>query len=263
MYSIARWFANAVSVLVGAAFFVAPQVAARFPDEKGLVLWCVAAGIVLLALSAGLASASRMPVAGALRFATAPALFAGAGFGCFLIVGSQPPRLAVAAAVGAILVLYFSQLEKAMPWVAETSMKDFLHLLHAVHTMTVFFAFAFAYGITQFADVPTWLMSLAMTAVAGTVAWQSLPFVREADDRLVRPVLALTFALIGGQLYVAFSFLPTAWTVNAAAAAVLCTSALHVCRQIADGQAEPARHRRDLAVATTLVLIVLGTARWN
>ncbi len=263
MYSIARWFANASSVLVAAAFFVAPQVAVRFPDEKGLVLSCVAAGIALLALSAGLASASRLPFAGALRLATAPALFAVAGFGCFLIVGSELPRLAVATVVGAILVLYFSQLEMAMPWVAKVSMGQFLHLLHAVHTMTVFFAFAFAYGIIQYSDIPTWVMALAMTVLTGTVAWQTLPFAEASDDRLVRPVLAAAFALIGGQLYLAFSFLPTLWTVNAASAAVLCAVSLHICRQIADGDAVPVRNRRDLAVAVALVMLVLGTARWN
>jgi hypothetical protein len=207
-----------------------------------------------------MASGARIMTKDALRFATAPALFAVSAFGFFLLVESDAARLGVAASAAGLMLIYFTQLEKAMMNRGPAT-ADLLHLLHALHAVTLFYGYAFAFGISTYVDVSTPTVAAIAGVVSAAVAWYSLPMPVTGEVR-VRRLLALAFGVLGSELYVALSYLPTAPVVNATAAVILLTSALHVCRQVAAGMANGRAHRHELATASLLVALVLLTARW-
>jgi len=260
MVPFARWTAYTISVLIGAFFYAAQQAAWLFPERRALVFCAVAAIIAILALLAGIASGARVMTKDALRFATAPSLFAVSAFGFFLLVESDAARLGVAASAAGLMLVYFTQLEKAM-MNRGTAAADLLHLLHAFHAVTLFYGYAFAFGISSYVDVSTLTITVIAGIVSAAVAWYSLPMPVSGEVK-VRRLLAVAFGVVGAELYVALSYLPTAPVVNATAAVILLTSALHVCRQVAAGMANVRMHRHELATASLLVAIVLLTARW-
>src|SRR3989338_6203781 len=258
---IPRWGAYALSVAVGLEFFAAPFAVAVWRDERGLILAVAGAAVFLLTALAGAVTAARLPDWPAARFAAAPALFSLAAYGFFLLVETDAARLGAAAAATGLLLLYFSQLEKVASGRGAKNVTDLLHLLHALHAVTLFCGFVFVFGIDAYFDVTGPLEAGVVATVSTIVAWQSLPAATGAA-RQAALILSAAFGALGAELYLSFSFLPTPGIVNATAAAVLFSSALHVCRQVFAGV--PDKHeRRELAVAGALAAIVLLSARWS
>mgnify|MGYP001590697115 FL=1 len=256
-----RTYPWAVPFLVGAAFVSALVLSRTAPEAARLVIPAImlAATGAVAAATYGLARIGHDRRVALLTSATPAVLVAGA-FGCFLIVETSAGRLALAAATVMLAAVYLAYLRGMVRGDERFRVDDFSHFSFAVHVVSVFFVFAFAFGVTGYLRIP---VPLAAFVVAVTILLATAETLRRAGlANGSAATISAMFVALGVQLYLALSFLPTSHLVNAAVGTVLYAAGLHaVVAALADRAPAPA-FRRQFALSLLLVVIMLSTARW-
>lgn len=198
---------------------------------------------------------AHVSIAAALRYAAIPSLFLFSGEAYFVTVESQAVRAAVAAAVSLLVVFYIVQLVRL-----ETSEDNEPVCAPIIHAAMLFFAFAAVAAFSQYLPISLGVAAISLGVIAAVIALDlfasaGAPF----GESLFGAAIAL---LLGAESYVALSYLPTAYEVNAAISVILLSFSFHVSRQAMIGRFQPLFVRRQMAYATILAVIVLSTARW-
>jgi hypothetical protein len=250
----------AVLTVVGACLFAAARIAVAVPDEQRLqvVLAAFWAGLAVVAGAAVIAARASTSWKRACRLAFTPSLLFASGYGMFLLVERDLTRAVVALVILGLLGAFFLSLEGMGGVTPRYSAQDLAHLAFVLHVVACFFAFGFLFALPSVSTVHPAFMALAMTLLVGAVAYETLWHEGFSHQR-AWPV-ALAFAALGGEFFVALSFLPILPFVCAAVALTLLVPALTTSVLALKGAKPP---YGPIALAAALALLVLASARWN
>lgn len=251
----------AAAPLVGAAFYLASVLPARLAAgrlETLAFIDAAASGFVfILAL---LSAKDAGPALRRVRIAFTPAFFTAASLGYFVLIETDAARYALAVFAVALLAVYFIQLRKALHPFIPLTLVEFAHLGYAMHVVSMFFAYAFAFGITLYVHLPALVLALSLGILGAIVAAETF------RDGPATPresaVMIAAIGLLAAELQAALSFLPTSHMVNAAVGIILFVLTLHVFKHVLAGSTDPKTIRRHFAFSSLLVVLVLFTARW-
>lgn len=254
------WVASA---LIGALMLVA-----RFAPRADIAISPWIAGLtlllsVLLAFVSGfLAAGPERSLSRAALVAATPAILVAAGFGLYLTIDAPGERTAAAVATVGFVAAYVSYAKGIADGAGGFTDADFAHVSAAVHVVAVFLAFAFALSVADYLAVPMWAVALV---VAATLALVSVETLRRAglEQRASGVVLtACALAVLGVELFVGASFLPTSFLVSAGAAAIVFSAVLHAAMDVLSGRASEKAMRRQFFLALGLLVVLFATARW-
>jgi hypothetical protein len=240
--------------LVGAAFYAAAALPRRLPEQKLLALILIdtaaAAAVFIISLLSA-RDAGTMPRRA--RIAFTPAFFTAASLGYFMLIETKSARYALAAFTIGLLSVYFIQLRKALHPFIPLTLVEFAHLSYAMHAISMFFTFAFTFGITSYIHIWSPILALALGLLGGIVALETFKG---------NGVASAAIGLLAAELQASLAFLPTSYMVNAAVAIILFVLSLHVFKHVLTGLADNRTIKRQFAFSTLLVVLVLATARW-
>lgn len=250
----------AVLTVVGACFFAASRIAVTVRDELrvSVILYAFLAGFAAVAASAALAARSHASLRKSIRLAFAPTLLFVAGFGTFILVERDVTRIAVAAVTMGLLVAYFLSAEGMGGLMPRYGDQDLAHLSFALLVVASFFGLGFLFSLPSISDIHPAVALFAAASLIGLVTHETLWHEGFAHDR-IRPV-ALAFAVLGAECFVALSFLPVLPFVNAAFSLSLLVPALTTSILTMRGAKAP---KLPLAIAAAAAMLVLFSARWN
>jgi hypothetical protein len=251
---------HAVAPMVGAGMYGATFLPKVVPLGKLAVLGLSGLALaVFVFVSAFFAAKDAGTADRRIRYALTPALFAAASFAYLLLLQGRAARYALVLAAVVLLAVYFRQLRQALHPFVPVTLAEFAHLCFALHAVTLYFLFAFTFGIGLYLHVPSLILALAAGSAAGLIAHETLA--SAPISRRERFTYAAAVALVAAELQASLAFLPTSFTVGAAVALILLVLVLQIFRQIGHGAGEP-RVRRQFILSSILVTVVLTTARW-
>ncbi len=259
MKQTVRYVAYAIAPLVGLGLYAA----ARFPlglAEGKFMAWAAISFTTTLVVSAASFLVVRVSRPGGswLPFVEPPLFLTLSSFLALLLIETSFGRYGAAVLVMVLLAVYFENLRASESGSGQPA--DLVHLAHALDFVGLFFVSAFAFEIGTFFYVPVPLLALAMALVGAAAAaadlWRAGFSVRD------QVWLVGALAALSGELFVALNFLPISNLVNAAVGVVLFSLALQVAKHVLSGAGEFKYVRRELAVSSALVVVLLLTAKW-
>ncbi|HTM67977.1 MAG TPA: hypothetical protein VL426_01635 [Candidatus Binatia bacterium] len=251
----------AAPLLIGAAFFAAAETARLAPGAAPAAVPALGAFASFAAAFAafGLARMAHRPRIALLTAAT-PGVLVAAAFACFLIIDSSAGRIALAATAVVLSAAYLAYLRGIVRHDERFRDEDFSHLSFAVHVISVFFAFAFAFAVPNYLQTPMPAITAAVSVVILLATAESIR--RAGLGGRDAALLSAAFVAFGAQLYLALSFLPTTNLVNAAVGTVLYASGLHAAVTVLSGRSSRPAFRRQFALSFVMLAVVFATARW-
>lgn len=247
-------------IFVGACFFAATQLPRLVrEDARMMVLWACAA-LAALATAAGsflLATRFALPRQAA-RMALAPTMLVLSAYGAFLLVERDLTRIAIAAIAVGLFAAHSAFVAGMKGEGARYVAEDLRHLVFALRVVACFFAFAFAFSLPVFSRVHPVAAAALVAALVAFVAWETL----HDEGFTSRPpaLVAAAFAALGAEFYAGLTALPVSALTSAAVGLILFVTALLAATIALKGAAPP---RRNVVLASALVVLVLATARWN
>lgn len=294
----------AAALLAGAAFMVASSLARADVGNKDLLLAVPALFIaVAIAIASVLLVGVRTQILTGLRAAISPVILALSAYGYYLLIDRGIVRYAVVAAVAVLLAVYLEHVKRPTEIKSDKAVTSvqgergdltqgseaYANLSFTIHFISVFFLSAFMLGLVQMTQASGLLLSLVMgfavfvlmheTLVRfGTDPSTSLPSTSLGTGGTGKGsarTVSVIFGVVGAEIHVALSFLPTAHVVNAAVFTILYalgvlvakTALQHGSGQAAVGGPEPAESatkalRRYVVISFILIILILVTARW-
>ena len=255
-----HWLQYAVSPLVGAGFFVSGLLTVRLPEQRLAVLSIAASALCLAVFAVSVLAARDAGTAlRRLRLAFTPTLLTASAFGYYLLLETDLARYGLIAMVVALLAVWFVQLRKALHPFIPLTLVEFAHLCYAMHVVSMFFAYAFAFGIALYVSVSPLILVPAVGLIGAMIAAETMSAVAARRERWA---MVAAIGILAAELQASLGFLPTSYVVNAAVALILFVLALHVFKQVTSGIAERRTLRRHFALSSTLIVLVLMTAQW-
>lgn len=249
-----RWISYAAAPLVGACFYAATALPTRLPEQKLTALVLIdAAATTAVFIIALLGARDAGTMLRRVRIAFTPAFFTAASLGYFVLVETRAARYALAAFTVGLLAVYFIQLRKALHPFIPLTLVEFAHLSYAMHVISMFFAFAFAFGITQYVHVWSPVLALTLGFLGALVAVETFSGGGAS---------AAVIGLLAAELQASLAFLPTSYMVNAAVAIILFVLSLHVFKHVLAGLSDNKALKKHFALSSLLIVLVLVTARW-
>ncbi|MFH1047771.1 MAG: hypothetical protein V1738_05705 [Patescibacteria group bacterium] len=218
----------------------------------------VAAAAALSALSA---SYQRHQIA-VWRIVLAPTLLVSGAFLFHLLVGSTLARFSAVTVVMLLLIGFVMRLDALTTGKAE-AVEQAITYNRLISLAGIFSLAVFSFGIRQFVQLPAWLAAVTLGSLMFIVAYEASLQAESDVLRRQRIFSSLATGLLGAELYVGLTFLPTPFMVNAVALLVGFFAIVRASVRILRGDAGTKELRVGLAVAAALVVLVLATARWN
>jgi len=229
----------------------------RFPNRfligtVSLVLW----SSLTVAVVVGWSQRRRIPA-----FLISPVCLTSATSGLFLFM-DQPlvvhlMVLAVSACLGLALAAMFAWLEQPNRYQPYTLENMFSYMNH----LTVFGAAVVANGALVLVGVSRWLLVPAVLLVVVGLAWQTLWVQKNSWSATRWYVLVL--GLLLGQAFLVLSFMPTGIFVNGLLLTIGFYFLVNIFRHALRDRLGRAVWRRYGLIASSVILLVLATARWT
>lgn len=246
---------------VGAGFFVAGFLTGRFPEQRLVVVGVAAVVLAAAVFSVSvLASRDAGTVLRRLRLAFTPSLLTLTAFGYYLLLETDAARYGLIALVVALLAVWLIQLRKALHPFIPLTLVEFSHLCYAMHVVSMFFAYAFAFGIGLYVSVSPIVLVPAVGLVGALIAAEAMS--AGGGSTRERGAMIAAIGVLAAEFQASLGFLPTSYMVNAAVSLILFVLVLHVFKQVASGIVERRALRRHFALSSTLIVLVLMTAQW-
>lgn len=254
--------------LVGGGFVFA-ALTARSPNlSPGWQSFLVLADFFAVAACAVLASWSaaghlRPPIASLpspLRhLAFTPVLLVIGGFGVFAQLETDWGRYALLTVLLALTAVYL-EYAAAMPSLdgKRVPNSDFTNLSMSLHLVALFLCASSVFALSGF-GLGRVMSALIIAGFSGAVMLETLW--RDGLDPRAYAPLVLAASVVGAELFLGLSFLPTVWQVNGAVAAVLLGLLVQVGRSALAGGSMKILGRQTVA-AFAVVGLVLATADW-
>ncbi len=223
----------------------------------------IASFVAAVAVTATMSMVSSAPIrrsVAAWRAALAPTLLVVGAFLFHLLVGSAVGRFAALTLVMLLLISYFLRADGLDAFDTEgiDGLLGFSRLLTAVG---LFFLTVFAFGIDRFISLPMVLIAFMMGLLFSVVAYES--YLQAADiQEKTRRIAALTTGVVGLELFIGMSLLPTPFITNAAVCSVGFFASVLTINRVLQGTIGLKTLRMGLGLALALIVIMLGTARW-
>jgi hypothetical protein len=244
-----------LAFLIGAAAVASWAVPTHAPAWRlGLFCGCVAVSMVSALLSVRWAARSAGIRNGIVGLTVTPLLLILFAFADLLVINSVAGRLVIPFALFVANLAYSACFG---PSPGKAGRLDGIGVSFAIHAVTAFFVLSFASRIVEYVDVPLVASAAAAGVVGAVLAYLTLS--RSAPGER-HALVSLAIGALCAELAAALSFLPTSAPVNGAAGVIIFGLALHAATS------RPGTRpmlRREFAFASLLIVIVLGTARWN
>ncbi len=216
---------------------------------------------VTIALSALAASYQRSKVA-IWRLIFAPSILVLGSYLFHLLIGSPVARFFSVTLVMLLLFGYIMRLDTLKAG-DEDALDSALRYNRIIILIGVFSVAVFSFGIRQFVHIPIALTALVMGMILAAVSYEVLLQAGDSIDKKLRIVVSGALAVLGAEVLVGLSFLPTPFMVNSVALLVAYFAAVRASVRILQGDMGTRELRYGLVVAGFLVMLVLSTARWN
>jgi len=227
-------------------------------DMRVTVLW---AGFGLVSVTAAAASyliASRITKQiDAARIALVPTLLVIASYGAFLNVEHDLSRIAIMGLAVGLFLAHSVFLAGLKEGDSRYKKEDLRHLALGIRAIAAFFAFVYAFMLPTATNVHPAFAALMCGVISALVAWETV-----SDEHFsIKPprLLAAAFGALGVEFYAGLSSLPITALTAATVALIVFVTALTAAILALKGAAPP---RRNFAMATALVVLVLATAQW-
>lgn len=235
-----RWFeVNAFSVAIGTI---------------GVAVAIVVAAAA--AVSAGLPLARRAWAAASIGIA----LVSASTF--FLLVDISRVRYAVIVAAPLAAFFILSTLRVSARGRMDARADDaYAHVIFFSHVMTACFLLYVAFSINTLFTIHVAIVAASLAAIGALGAYHSLQLA--GADAGMRPIFAAAYGLIFGEFFLGLQALPTAAPANAIVGTMLYAAAFHVGRLALSGAFSSRSWRREFAMMSLLVIMVLATAQWT
>ncbi len=192
--------------------------------------------------------------------AISPTLFVVAAV-AFMLFVQETWLLIMISAVTAVFIALF--LEHVFRFIFAPGLYQPYALEHTsivLHIASVYFFTTMFYGLNTFLHVPIWLLALIFFVLAIAYVYETLWVSK------IPAAIAASMALLGGwllvQLFVAISFLPTSFFVNAALVSVVFYVFLGVVRARLLQRLSEEVTRRYAIFGAALFVLILVTAQW-
>ncbi len=245
----------ALFLVCGAAF----GLAMALPARSGFAALCAGLVLALLLLVRLVGWHPRTGAFWNLTFA--PWLLFASGAGLFLLLEHPAQRVLIAAVVAILLFFFAEQVFAYVHAPAVYRAYAIQHLSLGMNVLTLFFLGAFGFGVRMFLQTPLYVLTPVVFAAAAYAMYQTL-WVSKMEHRR-----ALTYGAAGGlvlaELFVALTYLPTGFAVNAVVLALAGYLFLGLSRAWFLEQAERPLVLRYVAACVLLSLAVLATAQWR
>ncbi|MEA3248966.1 MAG: hypothetical protein U9Q03_01255 [Patescibacteria group bacterium] len=244
------------ALLYGTALVPLMPDALRVPVLAFAFVGAVAITVVMSMVSS---APIRRSVA-AWRSALAPTLLVVGAFLFHLLVGSAIGRFTALTFVMLLLVVYFLRADGLDAFDNEgiDALLGFSRLLSAVG---LFFLTVFAFGISRFVYMPLIALSLIVGLLYVVVAYES--YLQSEAPEKARRLAATVSGVMGLELFIGMSFLPTPFITNAAVCTVAFFAIVLAVNRVLSGTIGMKELRIGLGLAAVLVAVMLGTARWT
>lgn len=253
---------GATPFVIGALLYVTALVpllpdGARVP---ALVLAFVGAVSITVVMSV-FSSALIRRRAAAWRVAFAPTLLVVGAFLFHLLVGSAVGRFTALTFVMLLLVSYFLRAD-GLDAFDDDGIDGLLGFSRLLSAVGLFFVTVFAFGIGRFVYLPLAAIAPLIGLLYGATAYESYLQAAEAPVK-ARRLIAAASGVLGLELFIGVSFLPTPFIANAAVCTVAFFSAVLAMNRVLAAGVGTRDLRPVLGLAAALVVAMLGTARWT
>ncbi len=257
-----RWTIIVAPLVVAGSFLAALWLPAFLPQVAATSIAVVlAAAVIVVTVAVVIAAHRTHGIRPSLRLAFTPASVVIAGAAYLLLVEGVIARYALVAVVATLVGMFMAALDDLLDANGlGAHREDFLHFSFALHVIAAFFLLAFLFGLQTFAEVPLPITAAAAGVLLAAIAAESLS--RAGKSGKDAALLAGSLGVVSAEFYVALSFLPTTYLVDAAVGVILFAAALHLAAGVStDGSRNPLR--RHTALIVSLLALVLGTAQWS
>lgn len=194
-----------------------------------------------------------------IRMAVTPVVLMLSAYGYLMLAETAFARHAITILTTLALFVYFEWLRR-LSSLQKSEGGEFAHFSFALHVVSSFFLFSFAYGLLHLMHPPVSLIAPMVGIVLISISFETM---RRAGIKASRSVpIAAALALLATELFVAISFLPTSYIVDSLVLTILFSLALKVTRGIMKSEGDAQMIRRQVFASFILVILVLSTARW-
>jgi len=247
---------------IGAGFLFATKFPFWFPHHAEISLVMLFCFLLFMTAGTSLWLAreknSSLP---SLHFAVTPLLLVGSAWGFFLLIESTRSRLTLVISLVSLLFFYFSFLRKENRIIEHFTDNDLLHFSFVLHALSAFFCFAFLFGMMSFTQISLPICAVIIAIFIAVVVEETLWRIEKNVKK--HALIILAFSVLAAEGFIALSFLPTLYLVDAVVAVILFAYALHAVMHVLLGHAHQFSLRRQFTLSISLVTLVFFTAQWK
>ncbi|HBK33893.1 TPA: hypothetical protein DEP34_02555 [Candidatus Uhrbacteria bacterium] len=193
-------------------------------------------------------------------FLLTPVLFFTSSLGAFLFLESFWSQMALGVATAVCLFFFTEQVFYYLHLPVRYQAYTIEHLSLVLHVLALYFYASIGFGLQLFLQIPLWLIAPAILLLIVYMLAATF-WVSKIEHILVRSTV-ITGAVLMTELFIALSWLPSGFYVNAALFTVCFYLFLGLTRAHFFENLSQAFLRRYLLVSCGLLVMIVGTAQW-